>query len=91
MKKHLALSAVLLLLATILSCANQISMPSVNPPGFWYGFLHGFISPVSFIVSLFTEHRLYAFPNVGRWYDFGFMLGIGGFSGGIFRSSRKRR
>ena len=34
--------------------------------------------------------RVYAVPNLGRWYDFGFMLGIGGFSGGVFAGSRKR-
>ena len=31
-----------------------------------------------------------AVPNVGRWYDFGFMLGIGGFSGGVFAGSRRK-
>lgn len=35
--------------------------------------------------------RVYAVPNLGRWYDFGFMLGIGGFSGGVFAGSRHRR
>jgi hypothetical protein len=60
-------------------------------PGFWRGLWQGFIAPISFIVSLFTnEVRIYAFPNTGRWYDLGFMLGIGGFSGGIFAGSRAR-
>lgn len=61
-------------------------------PGFLLGLWHGFIAPVSFVVSLFVaDVRIYAFPNVGRWYDFGFMLGISGFSGGIFAGSRGRR
>jgi hypothetical protein len=34
---------------------------------------------------------IYAVNNSGGWYDFGFLLGIGGFSGGIFRGSRKKR
>lgn len=62
-------------------------------PGFWKGFWHGLIAPVAFIVSLFNDHiRVYAAPNAGRWYDFGFMLGIGGFSHGVWRggSSYKR-
>ena len=58
-------------------------------PGFWKGLWQGFIAPIAFLVSLFTnEVRIYAFPNAGRWYDLGFMLGIGGFSGGIFAGSK---
>jgi hypothetical protein len=60
-------------------------------PGFWKGLWHGFIAPIAFIVSLISrEVRIYAFPNSGRWYDLGFMLGIGGFSGGLFAGSRSR-
>ena len=78
------------------SCtASQPRIPSLlgpDPiPGFWRGLWQGFIAPITFLVSLFTnEVRIYAFPNTGRWYDFGFMLGIGGFSGGIFAGSRNR-
>lgn len=61
-------------------------------PGFILGFWHGLIAPVAFVISLFTDAvRVYAVPNLGRWYDFGFMLGIGGFSGGVFAGSRRRR
>ena len=60
-------------------------------PGFWKGVWHGFIAPITFVVSLFSDEvRIYAFPNAGRWYDFGFMLGISGFSGGVFAGSRNR-
>lgn len=46
---------------------------------------------MTFIISLFTDAvRVYAVANLGRWYGFGFMLGIGGFSGGVFAGSRKR-
>jgi len=63
-----------------------------SSPGFWKGLWHGFIAPVAFLVSLFSNDvRIYAFPNAGRWYDFGFMLGIGGFSGGVFAGSRQRK
>jgi hypothetical protein len=73
--------------------ATQPGVPGIlnSGPGFLRGFWHGFIAPVSFLVSLFTDDvRIYAFPNSGRWYDFGFMLGISGFSGGLFAGSRKR-
>ncbi len=60
-------------------------------PGFWKGLWHGFIAGISFIVSLFSDEvKVYAFPNAGRWYEFGFMLGIGGFSGGVLAGSRTR-
>lgn len=66
--------------------------PGVTSPGFWLGLWHGIIAPITFIVSLFTDTvRVYAFPNAGRWYDFGFVLGIGGFSGGLFAGSRRGR
>lgn len=58
-------------------------------PGFWKGFWHGFIAPITFIVSLISDDvHVYAFPNSGHWYEFGFMLGISGFSGGVFAGSR---
>ena len=82
------------LLAFLLaSCAatQPPTIPLLDAPGFWKGLWHGFIAPVTFIISLFSEHvRIYAFPNAGRWYDFGFMLGISGFSGGILAGSRRR-
>lgn len=63
-----------------------------SEPSFLHGLWHGFMAPLSFIISLFTDAvRVYAVPNVGRWYDFGFLLGIGGFSSGIFAGSRSRR
>jgi hypothetical protein len=42
------------------------------------------------VVSLFSETvRVYAVPNTGLWYDFGFSLGISGISGGIFGGGRR--
>jgi hypothetical protein len=39
--------------------------------------MHGLISPFSLIGGLFSDIRIYAFPNNGGWYDFGFMVGAG--------------
>ena len=64
---------------------------AADAPGFFRGLWHGFVAPIAFLISLFTDAvRVYAVPNLGRWYDFGFMLGIGGFSGGVFAGARKR-
>ncbi len=46
-------------------------------PGFWAGLWHGFIFPLAWIVSLFAPSvAIYAVPNNGGWYDFGYFLGI---------------
>ncbi len=74
-------------------CAHQPQIPSIfhSHAGFWSGLLHGLIAPISFIASLFTDCRIYEYPNSGRWYDFGFMIGIGGFSGGMFGIFRGKK
>ena len=54
----------------------------MEPPGFLYGLMHGFLILFSFIGSLFTDVRIYAFPNSGGWYDFGYVIGAALFLGG---------
>jgi hypothetical protein len=64
-------------LMLIAGCASQISIEAYNPPGFFMGFIHGLIVPFSFIGSLFSpDIRIYAFPNAGRFYDYGFIIGF---------------
>jgi hypothetical protein len=65
--------------ALLSACAATQSPAAVAPaaPGFWLGLWHGFIFPVAWIVSLFTgKIAIYAVPNSGGWYDFGYFLGI---------------
>ena len=81
----LAVSLIVLLLA---SCASQPPPEVLNPPGFWSGLLHGFLMLFSLIGSIFTDVRIYAFPNSGGWYDFGFFLGAASFLGGGGASAR---
>ena len=59
--------------------------------GFWLGIWHGLISPITFIVSLFSKSvRLYEVHNNGAWYNFVFVLGAGLFlSGGILGRKKK--
>jgi hypothetical protein len=84
---------VAIILLTIIStlamaCASQPSSDSFGAPGFFMGFLHGFLALFSFIGSWFTDVRIYAFPNSGGWYDFGYLLGVASFFGGSGASSR---
>ena len=72
--------ALALLLATLAlsACATQVS-GAVAPaaPGFLLGVWHGFIFPVAWVLSLFMpDVAIYAVPNNGGWYDFGYFLGI---------------
>jgi hypothetical protein len=70
-------------LALALSGCATRPMGAEGDPGFWHGLLHGVIAPWSFLISLFSDQvRMYAFPNVGRWYDFGFLIGMGAWTGG---------
>jgi hypothetical protein len=63
----------------LVGCAAQQSGAAVaaGAPGFWLGLWHGFIFPIAWIVSLFADRvAVYAVPNNGGWYDFGYFLGI---------------
>ena len=94
MRRTSAVASALLLALALAGCVavQGPDATATDAPGFFRGFRHGLIAPVAFLISLFTDAvRVYAVPNLGRWYDFGFMLGIGGFSGGVFAGSRKRR
>jgi len=73
---RLALATALLSLA---ACAATQQPDAVAPtaPGFLLGLWHGFIFPVAWLVSLFAPKvAVYAVPNNGGWYDFGYFLGI---------------
>jgi hypothetical protein len=61
--------------------------------GFWKGLWHGLISPITFIVSLFSKNvDFYEVHNNGGWYNFGFVIGAGLFlSGGILGKNKGKR
>lgn len=79
------LAALILCVGALLvqGCATQ-PPPAAGPevPGFFLGLLHGFLLLFGFIASLFTDYRIYAFPNSGFWYDFGYLIGAMSFLGG---------
>jgi hypothetical protein len=65
------------LLATGCAATQAGSAHAAHAPGFWFGLWHGFIFPVAWVISLFTDKvAIYAVPNSGGWYDFGFFIGI---------------
>ena len=80
-------AALLLLLA---ACARQVPSAvehAADTPGFLLGLWHGFIFPVAWVLSLFLpDVAVYAVPNNGGWYDFGYFLGIVVFGVGARKS-----
>ena len=75
MKRALLIAIPLVLLT---ACAVQSSdVTQSAAPGFWLGVWHGFIFPFAFIIGLFKpDVAVYAVPNNGTWYDFGYFVGI---------------
>jgi hypothetical protein len=69
------------------SCAHvqpiQACVEGTKVYGFWNGLWHGMIVGFTFIGSLFDHTiAIYAVHNNGAWYNFGFILGVGGLCGG---------
>ena len=89
--KRLIVAGLLAVLAIgLVSCASQPPGQS-GTPAFLSGLWHGVIAPIAFVISLFdNDVRMYAFPNAGRWYDFGFLLGIGVWGGGAGAGAARR-
>ena len=85
--------------ALLLACLCFVSCADVEPVGacltgrqygFFYGLLHGFITPISFVAGLFQDDvAIYAVNNSGSWYDFGFLLGSSGW--GFMAGNRSKK
>jgi len=85
MKRLLALASLLALAACTATQASDAVAPQA--PGFLLGLWHGLIFPLAWIASLFMpDIAVYAVPNNGGWYDFGYFLGIVVFGVGARKS-----
>jgi hypothetical protein len=84
-KRFLAIAPLLVLAAC--TATQQPDAVAPSAPGFWLGLWHGLIFPLAWIASLFMpDIAVYAVPNNGGWYDFGYFLGIVVFGVGAKRS-----
>ncbi len=92
--KLLIFSALAFVVFTLASCAGVEPVQECltgKQYGFLYGLLHGFITPISFIASLFDDNvAIYAVNNKGGWYDLGFLLGSGGWGFLAGNKSKKK-
>ena len=78
------------LLTALAGCATQAaSAVAPGAPGFLLGLWHGFIFPIAWLLSLFLpDVSVYAVPNNGGWYDFGYFLGIAVFGVGARKTTK---
>jgi hypothetical protein len=91
--------SLLVLVLSLSACAagpNKLidkEAPGGEVAGFWQGLWHGFISPFTFIISLFNKNiNIYEVYNNGNWYNFGFMFGVSMIlGGGGSRACRKSK
>ena len=84
-----------LVLAACAAAGNTVrSVPNAHGhvAGFWLGLWQGAIAPITFLISLFSNHvNVYEVHNNGNWYNFGFVLGAGILFGGGAAGGRRRR
>ncbi|MFC1953303.1 hypothetical protein ACFLWR_04140 [Chloroflexota bacterium] len=96
-KRLIIISIAILAMLLLTSCAAGAN-PTINvldsdgkSAGFWSGLWHGVISPVTFIISLFSDNvNVYEVFNGGNWYDFGFILGVSIIFGGGGCGARRK-
>ena len=66
---------------------SKFQQPDAQPADFWAGLWHGIILPITFIIRLFNpDVGIYEINNNGKWYDFGFFLGVSASFGGGTRT-----
>lgn len=93
LKRAALLVAILVMVSLLSGCipGDGRNTPE-EPANFWWGIWHGWIAPVSLIVSWFTPSRsIYEVNNTGFWYDFGFYIAVISGFGGVSLSRKKRR
>lgn len=93
-RKILLAALLLIILAALLSsCApGDGANTAENQAGFFTGIWHGWIAPVTLVISLFNKSiGIYEINNVGFWYNLGYYMAIISGFGGLAMSRKKRR
>ncbi len=98
MKRLFVLLMVAVMLLAISACTagpnELVNVPDAQEQvaGFWQGLWHGIISPITFLISLFSDTvHIYEVHNNGGWYNFGFLLGASIIFGGSGGGAASRR
>ncbi|WP_425446754.1 hypothetical protein [Dethiothermospora halolimnae] len=91
--KIIILLFILLLLAVGISgCVpGDGSYTGSDPAGFFSGIWHGWIAPITLVISIFKSNiSIYEPINTGFFYDFGFYIAIISGFGGIALSRKNK-
>jgi hypothetical protein len=98
MKKLLYLLLISSLVLGLSACAagpnEMVDTPDEEGKvaGFWQGLWQGIISPITFVISLFSDTvHVYEVHNNGNWYNFGFLFGASLIFGGSGGGAARRR
>jgi len=63
-----------------------------HPANFLWGIWHGWVAPISLIISIFNPLiRIYEPWNTGFWYDLGFYMAVLGGFGSISLSRKNKK
>ncbi len=82
--RAVVVAGLLLILAGCAAGVNDSVGSGEDAAGFWLGLWQGFIVPVTFVISLFTDEvNVYEVTNNGNWYDFGFVIGVSAIFSGM--------
>ncbi len=72
----------LLITLMLLGCATDVHVTEqavTETYGWFSGLLHGWLSTIALIASIFSdEYVIYACNNTGFWYNFWYLIGVGG-------------
>lgn len=93
-RKPLVLFLIFLLTAVMLTgcMPGDGSYTYDDPAGIFWGIWHGWIAPISLIVSIFdNDIRLYEPINTGFAYDFGFYIAVISGFGGLSLCRKKKK
>ena len=84
---------ILLLVLLLVGCLPGDGKATIeDPSGFFWGIWHGWVAPISLIVSLFKDGiRLYETNNTGFGYDLGFYMAIISGFGGLRLAKKKKK
>lgn len=84
---------IILVLFTLTGCIPGDGSYSLDDPAnFLSGIWHGWIAPISLIISIGKDNiSIYETVNTGFWYDFGFYMAIISGFGGLSLSRKKKK
>jgi uncharacterized membrane protein YtjA (UPF0391 family) len=91
-RRHLLRWAVLFLIVSLFAGCFPVDggAPADERAGFFIGVWHGWIAPISLVLSIFDRSiRVYEITNTGWWYDLGFTMAIISGFGGLSLFRRK--